>query len=447
MRRGHAAGPSLTQPTVRISDGVVRGASSAHGAVFLGIPYAAPPVGDRRYLRPRRPTPWAGIRDAMEFAPPLPQPSRSLPGVASWTFMGPGWNGEAPQLAVNVWTPGLGTGSHPVLVFFHGGGFVAGAPSAPIYDGDAFARDGIVFVSANYRLGVEGFLPLDGGDTNVGIRDQLAALAWVQSEIGAFGGDAGRVTVYGQSAGAICIGATLGSRRSRGLFQRAIVQSGGASAILNVTSARRVAGRLAGLLGVSPTREAFTAVSLADVIAAQAGLVPGQLDLAPDPSHGLLTLMPVHDDDVVPGHPLAAIELKEGADVPLLIGDTVDEGNLYVAGDPRQPMSKAEPITRRLFREPTAELAAAHRRSGSRTHLYEFAWPSSGARGRLGAAHAVDLPFVFDSLDTAGLVGPDGLLGRASAPQGLADQMHSAWVGFIREGDPGWDEGEIQRWA
>ena len=182
---------------------------------FLGVPYATP----RRYLSPGPVEPWDGERDATRFAPPAPQAPRAMPGLDSAPLLGPGWHGEEPELALNVWTPDV-AGSYPVMVDFHGGAFVAGTPSSPMYDGAAFARDGVVLVTVTYRLGIEGFLPLAGGDTNVGLRDQLAALRWVQEEIAAFGGDPGNVTAFGQSAGAMSLGLLFS--RLPGLAHRVI---------------------------------------------------------------------------------------------------------------------------------------------------------------------------------------------------------------------------------
>ena len=420
---------------VETSNGPVSGTDARDGAVFLGIPYAAPPVGERRYVSPQPALAWNEILEANRFAPVMPQPLRSLPGVNTPPFIGPGWNGEDPQLVVNVWTPG--GKDRPVMVFFHGGAFVAGAPSAPIYDGAAFARDGVVFVSASYRLGIEGFLVLEGGETNVALRDQLAALEWVQREIATFGGDPHTVTAFGQSAGAMTLGCLLGSKHSRGLFHAAISQSGGTTLSHSREQAATVARHAAGLLGVEPTKDAFSRVPLAQVIEAQAKLLPGTVKIENDPTGGMLALLPVRDGDVVPHAPLADL-----SDVPLLIGDTTEEGNLYFAGVPNVDMAAAEPMTRTIFREPTAALAHAH---PGNTWRYEFAWRSNGVNGRLGAAHAMELPFVFDTLAAPGLKQENGLLGPEGGPQALADRVHAAWVRFGTHHDPGWPQDRQER--
>ncbi|WP_354699638.1 Carboxylesterase [Paraconexibacter sp. AEG42_29] len=432
----------MSAPEVQIPAGTLRGRGLPDGcAAFLGVPYAAPPVGALRYAEPQEAAAWDGTRDATAFGPPAPQPERTLAGLDTRSFMGPRWTGEDPQLTLNVWTPAA-DGPHPVMVWMHGGAFVAGSPAAPCYDGAAFARDGIVLVTVTYRLGAEGFLALDGGVTNAGIRDQLAALQWVQREIAAFGGDTGNVTAFGQSAGAMTLGALLASPVSRGLVHRAALQSGGQNVILSAEQGARVAAAVAGHLGVEPTADAFRAVPIADVIAAQAKVLPGTVDLQTDsdadPAFGMLQLLPVRDGDVVPHDPLAAVSGRAGSDVPLLIGDTTEEGNLYVAGSPDVDLAHAVPLTRSLFRDPIAALADAHRASGAPTFVYEFAWPSGALGGRLGAAHAVELPFVFDTLDAPGLRGDAALLGDAGGPPELAARMHGAWVAFARGGDPGW---------
>jgi para-nitrobenzyl esterase len=417
-------------PVVETSRGAVRGTAIPEGARFLGVPYATP----RRYLAPGPVERWDGVRDATHFAPPAAQAPRSMPGLDSAPLLGPGWQGEDTELAVNVWTPDT-TGAHPVMVNFHGGAFVAGAPSAPMFDGAAFARDGVVLVTVSYRLGIEGFLPLEGGETNVGLRDQLAALRWVQDEIAAFGGDPGNVTAFGQSAGAMSLGFLL--PRLHGLAHRVISQSGGLTLARSPADAAKVARHVAGLLGIEPAREAFERIPIADVIAAQARLVPGSVTFDDDPAGGMIVILPVRDGELVPEDPLAAV--RRAGDLPLLIGDTTEEGNLYVAGLPEPDPAAAERITRTIFRDPTAAFAAAH---PGPTWVYEFAWRSSALAGRLGAAHAMDLPFVFDTLGAPGLTGEHALLGPDGGPQDLATRMHGAWVRFGRDGDPGWPQGE-----
>jgi para-nitrobenzyl esterase len=419
-------------PVVETSKGTVRGLAIPEGAAFLGIPYAAPPIGGRRYVGPAPAEPWRGELEATAFAPAMPQSERRLAGINSRPFIGPRWEGEDPQLALNIWTPDI-DGSYPVMVNIHGGAFLAGSPSAELYHGAAFARDGVVLVTINYRLGLEGFLALDGGETNVGLRDQLAALRWVREEITAFGGDPGNVTAFGQSAGAMSLGSLMGSHHFDGLAERVISQSGGLGITHTPEQHRIVTEHVADVLGVPPRREAFAEIPIAEVIDAQAKLVPGSVSIPDDPTGGMLVLLPVRDGDLI-AHDLEAV-----SEIPLLVGDTTEEGNLYVMGLPDPDPAAAAALTQRIFHEPTAALVRAHR---GPTWRYRFTWRSAALGGRLGAAHAVDLPFVFDTLDADGLRGDDGLLGPEGGPPELAARMHSAWIRFAREGDPGWDQGE-----
>jgi para-nitrobenzyl esterase len=472
----------VDEPVVRISTGALRGRATRAGFMFGAIPYAAPPVGERRYRRPQPAPPWEGTREASAPGPPMPQPERTLPGLSSASLLG-GWDGSEPQLTLNVWTPDPGAGGLPVLVWLHGGAFIAGSPAQAIYDGSAWARDGIVLVTVAYRLGIEGFVHFDGGDSNVALHDQLAALRWVQEEIAAFGGDPARVCLAGQSAGAMSLGWLLGSPRSRGLCSRAISMSGGVALTYSPEQGGRVAHTVAAALGVEPTAQAMREVPIARVVEAQAGIAPGQMDLDTaedrDPTGGMLWVAPVRDGDVVAEDPLAAI--GSGAEVDLLAGGTSEEGLLYLAGTPgfdelpeqalrafaarlspgsesmlaryREEQPDARPgslaarmITEVAFGLPTAALLERHAELGATgganaggTYAYRFTWRSGALGGRLGAAHAIDLPFAFDTLDTPGIAGADdALLGRDGGPQELAARMHRAWVRFVATGDPGW---------
>ena len=233
---------------VQTSRGSLRGAARETGTLFGAIPYAAPPVGELRYRAPAAAPRWDGVREAGVLGRPLPQPERRLPGLFSEPLLG-SREDRAPELTLNVWTPDPGAGGLPVLVWLHGGAFIAGSPR--LYDGSAWMRDGVVLVTVGYRLGVEGFVHFEGGDTNVALRDQLAALEWVQEEIAAFGGDPGRVCLAGQSAGAMSLGWLLGSERSQGLFQRAISMSGGVELTYSPEQAARVAAAVAGRAGAA----------------------------------------------------------------------------------------------------------------------------------------------------------------------------------------------------
>jgi len=485
MRRGRAETElsDVSNVVVETVAGRVRG-RSVHGvARFLGVPFAAPPVGPLRFAAPAPAVAWAGVRDATASGPNAPQPTRAIPGIDLQPIIGRGWrrSGADPDdyLTVDVWTPDPGGAGLPVLVFVHGGAFIAGEPGAPTYDGTALARAGVVLVSVTYRLGIEGFVAFDRGVSNVGLRDQLAALTWVQHNVAAFGGDPGRVTVFGESAGGMSIGCLLGSPLSRGLFGRAIVQSGGAEMVRTAGPSARFAAALAGELGVAPDAESVRGLGFDRTLAAQETLSDPvrrgdlrELD-GVDPGFGLGGFLPVIGDDVLPEHPLAAVAAGSAADVDLVVGSNREEMNLYyvptgvadavnaaqvramvaavhprpdelLAGADATPGQALTRVMNELvFHGPARRLAEAHAGAAGRgrTYAYDFAWRSPACGGRLGACHGLELPFVFDTLATA--TGPDGLLGpRADdPPQALADRMRDAWVAFARDGDPGWPSG------
>jgi para-nitrobenzyl esterase len=488
IRHGRAGSdvPTFSDIEVRTVAGRVRGRSVDGVARFLGVPFAAPPVGPLRFAAPAPAARWEGVRDATAPGPNAPQPRRAIPGIDLTPIIGRGWrrSGADPDdyLTVDVWTPDPGGAGLPVLVFVHGGAFIAGEPGSPTYDGTALARSGVVLVAVTYRLGVEGFVAFDGGATNIGLRDQLAALTWVQHNVAAFGGDPGRVTVFGESAGAMSIGCLLGSPLSRGLFGRAVVQSGGAEMVRSAGPTARFAAAVAAELGVAPHAEAVRGLGFDRTLAAQETLSDparrGDLREADgvDPGFGLGGFLPVLGDDVLPEHPLRAVAAGSAADVDLLVGSNSEEMNLYyvptgvvdvvnaaqvramvgavhprpdelLAGADASPGQALTRVMNELvFHGPTRRLAHAHAEAArtARTHAYDFAWRSPACGGRLGACHGLELPFVFDTLDTA--TGPDGLLGPADTdatapPQALADRMRDAWVAFARDGDPGWPSG------
>ncbi|NEB57330.1 carboxylesterase family protein, partial [Streptomyces griseus] len=213
-----------TSPRALTVHGTVRGAVERGVAVFRGIPYAAEPVGALRFRAPAPPEPWTGVRETVAYGPTAPKRPYAPP--LDRLLPDPAVPGDG-CLNLNVWTPspGRGTTGLPVLVWIHGGSLVHGSSAVPVYDGSAFARDGVVLVSVNYRLGVEGFGVLPDAPANRGLLDQLAALEWVRDNIAAFGGDPDRVTVAGESAGAVSVAALLASPRSAGLLRRAVLQS------------------------------------------------------------------------------------------------------------------------------------------------------------------------------------------------------------------------------
>nr|WP_225953248.1 carboxylesterase family protein [Kibdelosporangium phytohabitans] len=325
-------------------------------------------------------------------------------------------------------------GKRPVMVFVHGGGFVTGSSSAAMYDGTAFARDDVVLVTVNYRLGVPGFLDLAGAPANRGLLDVLAALAWVRDTIAVFGGDPGNVTVFGQSAGATLTGALLATAGAKGLFRRAIIQSGSGTGAFTPQQAQRVTTAAATALGVEPTVAAFGEIPderFLEILPALAG-IDLRTETAADPLAGLSPF-----SLVLPDQPADSLADGPAADVGLLIGTNTEEGNRYLVpkGNPESSAARGEA----LFGAGTKRMTHAHALiSGGRTFAYSFGYRSTALGGKLGAAHTVELPFVFDIAGKPWLHGENGLLGPDPASEGLAARMRGAWVAFARGGDPGW---------
>jgi para-nitrobenzyl esterase len=436
---------------ISTTSGPVRGRRIATGTVFLGVPYAAGPAGAARFAEPRPHAPWTGVRDATRPGPTAPQPTRDVFGTLDMSpYFGPGWQRGADYLTVNIWAPRRRALPVPVMVFVHGGGFAAGSNNAPLYDGTAFARDGVVLVTVNYRLGIPGFLHLHDAPDNRGLLDVLAALRWVRDNIAGFGGDPGNVTLFGQSAGATLVGGLLADPASAGLFRRAIIQSGSGIGAFTTEQASIVTAAL----GVRPSVAAFAEISderLVGLMPRLSGLdlrVPGHHD----PLGGITAFSLVLDEQ-----PAVAVAAGHGADIDLLIGSNLDEGALYLArhdsteadlhataarfhddpGETIRAYRAARPgasttevrtaiLGDGLFGTGTRLLTEAHAKHGP-TWAYEFSWRSE----TLGASHVMELPFVFDQLRMPDLHGP-------GAPAELATRMHAAWIRFATEGDPGW---------
>ena len=425
-------------PVVRVTGGLVRGSRREGVNSFLGIPYAGPAVAEDRYRLPQPVVSWDGERDATAPGPTAAQAAYPPPMDSVLpSSVAPGDD----YLNVSVWAPAEGSG-YPVMVWLPGGAFVRGANSVPIYDGSAFARDGIVLVAVNYRLGVPGFAVLDGAPTNLGLRDQIAALEWVRDHAAAFGGDPDDVTLFGESAGGMSVATLMGCPAAEGLFHRAVIQSGGGTAVCALEDARRVSAEVAAHLGVPATAEAFAALDPEVVTAAQSAVALA-VQADPDPQRwgatvlrgglGIMTLFPVIDGELVPDVPLARIAQGAAAAMPLLIGTTREEFRLFLVptGVAATVTSQALPLlaarygwpasavqtyagnrpgaspgdiacailTDAAFRAPSARLAAAQHAAGGTVHAYEFGWPTP-VQG-LGACHALELAFVFDTLAEA----------------------------------------------
>ncbi|MEO7656520.1 MAG: carboxylesterase family protein [Sphingomicrobium sp.] len=464
--------------TVQISAGLVRGYLDGGLRYFLGVPYAEPPVGVNRFVPPQPVKPWHGERDATLPGPCAPHRIRDFPAVDLTPLVGKGGEEGGDYLALNIWAPQTASAA-PVMVFIHGGGFVAGSKDAAVHDGSAFARSGIVCVAINYRLGIEGFLPIPGVPTNLGLRDMIAALQWVRENIAAFGGDPTNLTVFGESAGAMAIADLLTSPLAEGLFRRAIVQSGHGSMVREIPIAQRLVRKLASILRVSPDAAGFSTVDFERGWKAMQKVAKpfARLDLRDSAGHepvfGISRFVPVIGDNVLPQHPLSALANGAGSNVDLLIGTNTAEMNLYFVPTRvrekipgwlvRWMIGKSNPNARKallaygigtkgkkpghamtealsdmVFRWPARQFAAAHQ---GRTHMYEFDWHSPAVGGELGACHGIELGFVFDTLRS--VTGPSGIAGE-SPPEELAKRVHGLWVQFAKDGSLPWPEFEIK---
>lgn len=460
---------------VTVTSGLVRGEEQDGIARFLGIPYAAPPFGEHRFAPPAPVVPWQGVRPATEYGPTVPKgdyPPQYARLLAEQVIPGD------DCLNLNVWAPApLEGGGRPVLVWIHGGSFMNGSGSVLEYDGSGFARDGVVCVTINYRLAADGFLSFEDaaetGSANRGLQDQVAALQWVRDNIAAFGGDPGRVTVAGESAGAMSVTTLLAMPSARGLFTQAITESGAAAHTLTPDIGAKVRTFLAEAMGIEPTREAFRAADLTRLVQAASDLVV-EVQTTPDPVRwgslalSLLPFAPVVDGTVLPEHPLDAFASGAANDVAVLTGTNREESRLFMVApgvidlidEPtlqgaaaayglspegveryraNRPGSSpgdvmAAYVTDWFFMIPSLRHAEAREDGGGSTWVYRFDYPHQADNNGFGAAHAVEIPFVFDTLgldQTAALIG-------ANPSRAVAETAHGIWVSFVATGDPGW---------
>jgi para-nitrobenzyl esterase len=446
--------------------GKVQGSKQDSISVWKGIPFAQPPTGQRRFRSPRPLEPWTGVREATAFGPMAPQVPETLGNIAG----GADRAAKLPPMSedclyLNIWSPGADQEKRPVMVWIHGGAFTLGSASDPWYDGTSFAANhNIVVVTLNYRLGILGFVSLKdlaGADAtytgNCGLLDQIAALEWVRENIAAFGGDPDQVTVMGESAGAMSIGTLLGMPAAHGLFQRAVLQSGAGSDLTTRPRATNVAQALLAKLGLETSQLS----ALAEV--PFEALLKVQPELGRE-FGGVQAFSPIIDGETLPQHPSAMIAQGSAADVAILAGTNRDEWRLFalMSGGPKvdevqltqlfgdeaqralaiytEARADTSPelawidiMSDLVFRMPAIRLAELQVRQGAPVWMYRFDWQSPAFGGVLGAAHAVELPFVWNTLD------PEisrRFTGDSPSSQPLADRMHASWAAFIRSGNP-----------
>jgi len=450
--------------TVQTREGSVRGVQREGFQQFLGIPFAAPPVGALRFAAPQPVDPGAGELDASVHRASAHQPPAALPGMSVGVQ-------DEDCLYLNVETPAADDARRPVLFWIHGGGFTGGGACQALYRGGAIVRRGdVVLVTINYRLGFFGYLDLPelaGATANAGQLDQIAALEWVQRNIERMGGDPDNVTVFGESAGGMAVSTLLAMPKARGLFHKAIAQSGAASASHDREHARFVADLWLESLGV--TRDAPE--KLRDL--APEALIAGQMKTAEKVRRGrqFLSTAPIVDGETLPGDPLAAVRSGVARDIPLMTGTTLHEHKLFeipalMRGFDREKLlrrlkvvlAEGAPVeslvdaycaarseggapeaaelfsavqTDRIFRIPAVRLAEAQSRHQPSTYMYLFSWPSPVRR--LGACHAIELPFVFGTLEAPTM---DRFAGSGPDAERLSLQTMDAWIAFARGADP-----------
>jgi len=461
--------------TVSIHQGKLEGDDQGGLFVFKGVPFAAPPVGARRWLAPEKPESWTGLRDARRFGAVSHQNQVMLSALSAMVV-----DGEQSEdcLYLNVWTPALDGKRRPVMVWIHGGAFTIGSGSQPLYDGSVLARRGdVVVVTVNYRLGPLGFLRLADvtngkipATGNEGMLDQVAALRWVRDNIAEFGGDPGNVTIFGESAGGMSVGTILAMPSARGLFHKAIPQSGASHTGASVARANRTAERVLSKLGVHPGDAGAIRALTPEQLLTGTLLDDGR---TPDPELGM-AYQPVVDGTHVPRAAIEMVGDGTASGVAMMVGSTLEEWKLFSLMDPSlhkldraglgarvsrrltaaaadalidtyekaraargESVTPAELFTAietdRTFRMPGVRLAQVQRRHDSRVYSYLFTWPSPAMGGVLGSCHALELGFVFG---TNSLPGMTMFAGAGPAAEKLAAQMQDAWLAFARSGDP-----------
>jgi para-nitrobenzyl esterase len=454
-----AAAPSLAQAqVVKIPQGALQGSRFGDVSVFKDIPYAAPPVGPLRW-RPPGPQPaWTGVRDATAFGPACFQPSAKPPQVSE------------DCLTLDIWAPAnlAPTQKAPVMVWIHGGAFIAGSGAEPFYDGTHFAERGVVLITINYRLGRFGFFAhpaLTAADPagplgNYGLMDQIAALKWVTANIAAFGGDPDNVTIAGGSSGATSVDYLMLSPMARGLFSKAIAQSGfGRSVAAPIrgtpTSGEAIGARIAGALGVTGDGPA--------ALAALRALPAEMLNASPSGLADPEIPAPMIDGKVIPETIAAGFAAGHEAHVPFLAGGNSWEASLFpgIAKDPEATLAQsgaareaaialyggpadlakvaADLTTDALVTEPNRFLAQALNRDGGRAYLYHFAYVPQAERGATpGAAHGAEVMYVFDNLPAAPVtVGGLAIPAATCDDRRLAEAMNAYWARFAEASTPG----------
>ena len=440
--------------------------------IFKGIPYAAPPIGNLRWLPPQTAIPWQGIRPAKEFGSIAPQ--NEMPGG---DVLGLEMNETQDEdcLFLNIWTRGLDNKRRPVMIWIHGGAFIIGSGSQTMYrNHNLVARKDLVLVSINYRLGAFGFLNLKevtGGRIPAtgceGVLDQIAAVQWVRDNIEAFGGDPENITVFGESAGGMSIGSLMAMPEAQGKFHKAILESGAGNTVGSLDEGIHRAAEFLNILEVKSTDiRALRSLTVKQILDAQQKL-GAMLQM----KEGRITpFQPIVDGDALPDVPIKAIEKGSAAEVRTMAGTNLDEFKLFNIMDPAFKRLDEAGMIRRLenlippeqvlnvaavyrkalvrrgetpspsdiltavqtdimFRMPALKLVEAQCKNNQPAYNYLFKWKSPAIGGALGACHALEMGFVFGNFD-------DTFCGSGPEAEALSHKMQDAWFAFASTGDP-----------
>jgi para-nitrobenzyl esterase len=465
--------------TAETAFGKIRGVDADGIKIFKGVPYGANTTGPNRFMPPKNPDKWTGVRDALEFGPSAPQ---TEPGTRRTTsdlaVAGAGLTNEGENcLVLNVWTPAVNSGRRPVMLWCHGGGFSTGSGSSPVTDGTNLARRGdVVVVTINHRLNVLGFTylgDLAGSDFvssgDVGMLDIVHALKWVRENITQFGGDPNNVTIFGQSGGGRKVGTLLAMPSAKGLFHRAIIESGPTIKLVERDQATRVAGELLAKLSLDKSRvRELQTLPVDRVMSAYFATVRSM-----NVDQMTMGFSPTVDGNAVPRHPYHPTASEISANVPLMLGSTrteltngaaaamfslsddamqqrirelIGENGGRVVETYRKANPGATPsdlyfLIASDYRYGAPVMKIAERRAAlgkASVYLYYFRWESPVDGGRLKSPHTIEIPFAFDNIKTSRLTSTS-----PNAPA-LAEKVSDAWIAFARKGDP--NTPKLPRW-
>jgi len=453
-------------PVVETTAGKVRGVIQAGTHTFRGIPYGVSTAGSNRFMPPRKPEPWSGVREAFENGPTAPQLG-GPPNALILNHRQPAVEGE-DCLVINVFTPSLNDArKRPVMIWLHGGGFASGAGSAHSFDGNFLARSGdVVVVSVNHRLNIFGHLHLAdlGGEKyvdsgNAGMLDIVAVLEWVRDNIAHFGGNPGNVTVFGQSGGGLKISVLLAMPAAKGLFHKAIIESGSQLKGIHRDEASKTTERILAKLGLQPNQ-------VDDLQKLPVERLLSAIDTrGPEQAAGGFNLGPVVNGHSLPSDPFDPTAPEISAEVPLIIGSVNTEGTFFTPPDSplfsldeagmrtrltqrfgdatdklidsyRKEMPNASPseIYFMITAFPGAAITQAERKVAqgkAPVYMYLFTWETPVEGGKRHSPHTVELPFVFNNV-----VEQPEEVGNGPDLQPLADKMSGAWAAFARTGNP-----------